>query len=396
MKGLWFLSLSVAILYLGCAERDMPTDAGAQGAPVIEKVDCPQFLNPNRTYAIGVRVSDTDGARDIAAVTGMIYRQGSETPELSFDLYDDGGYLHPEDGDVVAFDGYFSAKILWSFYSNQQETYRFVFQAVDHTEQQSERVDVQAVSARRLPPEILAVYMPQTLESGFEGTRLLAADVADSSGLDDVRFVGVEFKKAETLHYTLELYDDGQLGDQNAGDGRFSRSIDRSFAAGLSGSYQAHFSALDRSDAGSPVWTESILIENEPPVLLELAAPDTIDRPPHGEFVDYLVSLHVHDPQSLVDIKTVRMEYIKPDGSYASSGRYFELYDNGRPFDLSRWNDGYRGDEVEGDGLFSTIIRFGAPVDQPQPLLGDYSLKFEAIDWVDQKSEFLAHKIILK
>ncbi|MBN1999719.1 hypothetical protein JW935_19345, partial [candidate division KSB1 bacterium] len=122
-----------------------------------------------------------------------------------------------------------------------------------------------------------------------------------------------------------------------------------------------------------------------------LEAASTVEKPKTG-ITTFLIKISVRDPQSSKDIKNVKMSWQKPDSSFAGESPY-DLYDNGKPFDLnpSRWQAGFRGDEVEGDGVYSITGIF----DPSQPE-GQYKLVFWAVDLVENKSNQIVHYIEFK
>ncbi|HOX85260.1 MAG TPA: hypothetical protein PKW76_01945 [bacterium] len=384
------------LLLFACAEREMPLQNFTAGAPVLSDLSMPQIFNPNRYHPITVRVEHPAGPRAVHSVKCRVLRTADGVETMNFSLYDDGAAEQPQDGDVVAFDGIFSQQLFWDQSVDSEQLYRFVFQATDSDDLSSDPLEQTARTARRSAPILLAVTLPEMLPSGFAGQKLLTAAVADSNGIQDVQKVVVKGLLQEVQAFSWTLNDRGVLGDLTAGDGLFSLAVDRSAGAGLQGPYQLQVVAEDLSAAQSQIYETQMLIENHPPTISEAVAPDSVLRPAPGIFDVYLVTVKVDDPQTLADIQTVKFKWVKPDGSYASSGPYFEMFDNGLPYDLSRWGQGYRGDQLAGDGIFSTVVIFGARPEDEQPLLGNYTLTFQAEDKVGQLSNVLNAIIKLK
>ncbi|MBN1542462.1 hypothetical protein JW992_09975 [candidate division KSB1 bacterium] len=384
------------LLSSGCSDRELPVQSSAASPPVLSDLRLPQIFNPNRIHSISVRVTHSAGSRSIHSVECRVLGLGDRTELTRFALYDDGDARGLGSGDLVAFDGVFSRQLWWDQVSDTEQAFLFVFQATDDTNLQSESLEVAIRSAPWLAPILLEISIPDYLPSGFQETRLLTAVAADSNGIQDIQAVYVDGYKQGIPAFVWTLIDRGEQGDVVAGDGLFSLAIDRSAGAALKGLYELEIAAEDLSGARSEAKYAQVTIENEPPVIANIVAPDSLLRPEPGVFDVHLVSVCVDDPQTLADISRVRLEWVKPDGSYASGGRYFDLFDNGLPYDLGRWDQGYRGDETAGDGVFSTVVIFGARAQDEQPLLGNYTLTFQAEDKVGQLSNALVKTITLK
>ena len=107
--------------------------------------------------------------------------------------------------------------------------------------------------------------------------------------------------------------------------------------------------------------------------------------------VAFLITVRVEDEQSAADVKLVKLEWKKPDGTFSKNSP-FTLYDNGLPWneDFSGWDDGWRGDKVAGDGVYSITGIF----DPNQPL-GNYELTFYAEDFAGNVSERITRIVTL-
>ena len=154
------------------------------------------------------------------------------------------------------------------------------------------------------------------------------------------------------------------------------------------------FYAVDRTGEKSESRIADMNFANFPPVISDLTAPDSVQRPTQNEeqFLD-LVTIHVRDNQTLADIKSVRVIWEKPDGTFAEDSP-LQLFDNGlpvKPPNFDGWQFGYRGDEVAGDGVYSITIVFDNNVAKNP--LGDYKLTFYAEDWAGNTSEKIEHII---
>ncbi len=190
------------------------------------------------------------------------------------------------------------------------------------------------VVAENNPPDILSFNVPDSLHSGFD-EQVWTAEVTDpdEDGGDYVTRVELELALEEVPVRTV------QFAGAGAHVWTFNASAD--FAAGLStGDYRFRLSATDRFEAGSAPVDTIVWVENAPPVLSELAAPDTVVRPLEGQNV-YTFSLRVEDEQGQGDIAEVVYLAVSPQGDTLESPD-FTLQDLGQT-----------PDETAGDGTWS-------------------------------------------
>jgi len=378
---------AILTVLAGCSERELPVPIKADSVPVLEKHIIPSFVNPGKSFMVTIQVKNAAPA-DVDSVSLSI-RKAGETGSVHFALFDDGAAMHENDEDVVAHDGIFSQKISWQASIQQREEFIFRFEATDKQNQQSEPLEVTVVSIANSPPRIAAISMPDSLPSGFDGLQYIKVTATDSNEVDDIVQVNYRGSRNDTTFFQGTLKDDGLGGDEMAGDGVFSVSLDRSFAITKKGSYEMVFEAQDKSGSKSQPASRALLIGNGAPIGSNISAPDSVKRPTTGT-TSRLITIRVDDPQTLKDVKSARLEWKKPDGSFPSTGPYFTIYDNGLPFDVSKWDLGYRGDAVAGDGVYSITGVFDS-----DDLLGPYTLTFQIEDWVGNKSVPLVHIIRL-
>jgi hypothetical protein len=384
-----FIGLIVILTLISC-QRDLPTTHIDRIAPVVKVHSLPVLLNPGKTYTIAVSVESASGVGSVDSVGLNVFKIGATVPIFHSALFDDGSYLDPDDGDVVAHDGFYTQKILWTVSEKSNQSYIFNFIATDKNGTESRAVEDTLVSLNNIAPHIVGVTMPDTLPSGFKGTKLFEVSVTDSNGVQDIQ--GVSFKIVQNNKVILQAPLGPQLSpiQYPADVVAFSMLADSSFSAGMKGLYEIHFIASDISEDVSEPVIRNLYMENSEPMLHDLSTVSQIKRPESG-IITFYVTVGVRDPQSVKDIKSVRMTWLKPDGTYSTNSP-FELYDNGLPFDLnpSMWNAGYRGDKIAGDNYYSITAIF----DQNQPL-GDYILTFEAQDRAGNKSSALSHIVNL-
>ncbi len=377
MKKLW---LPAILLFLwGCSQRELPNEPSNDGALSIKTQVVPQVVNPGQTYAISVELLGGAGADSVRL---DVYADGSSSPLTSFGLFDDGGNVHPNDGDQVAFDGVFSQNIVWTSLGSHSK-YRWTFEATDVNGRVSQPLSVEVASFLNSAPVLLKVEAPDSLPSGFEGELTFRVEVSDSNGSADINKVIAEAFKENVLNFTVEL--------ESETEGVYVSKMDKLFAIGKKGAYDLRFKAIDISGLASNVISKSVVIGNEPPQFLDFVHADSVQIPEAGNMVAFLIAARLDDDQSLLDITEVKLEWKKPDGTYSQNSP-FDLYDNGLPWnnDFTGWDDGWRGDETAGDGFYSITGIF----DPNQPL-GDYELTFYARDFSGNTSERVTRIVTL-
>ncbi len=371
------------MMLAGCEQRQLPTPSLLPVEARLVSARMAMIMGPGKTYRVEV---ETEGAID--SVRLEVRPAGQGAVEKIYHLHDDGGALHVNNRDYVAGDGFFSQSILWNPVSALSQDYTFLFIALRDGQQQGEALPVTVFSGVLIAPVIEAVILPDTLQSGFEGTVLFQALVSDSSGLDDIARVEMHGSAPGKAAFDTLLFDDGTHGDAVAGDGHYTLAISREFGARKSGLYEIGFTAVDRSGLKSAVVNRNLFIVNGKPVLSDLLAPEDVKRPVSG-LSTHLVTIKVRDPQGAADIKRIWLRAFYPNGQ-GFSNNPFTMYDNGLPLDIDRWNLGYRGDEVAGDGIYSMTVLFDAT-----QALGLYRFSFEAEDWMGNLGQILEHTLTL-
>lgn len=377
MKKLWLLA--IPLLLWACSQRELPQEASHDGPMSIEKHIVPQVVNPGQTYYVSVHLV---GGTDVDSVRLDIYRAGDSSPLASFGLFDDGGNIHPEDGDQVAFDGYFSQNIVWTSLGDVSK-YTWTFEATDSESRSAEPLTVEVASFLNSAPVLLDVQVPDSLPSGFEGELMFRAQVSDSNGLADIDKVVYEAYQEDVSNFQVDL--------EPESNGVYVSKMDKQFAIGKRGNYELRFKAIDKSGVTSNIITKNVIIANDPPQFLDFIHADSVQIPQAGNMVAFLIAARLDDDQSLLDITEVKLEWKKPDGTFSQNSP-FDLYDNGLPWnnDFTGWDDGWRGDETAGDGIYSITGIF----DPNQPL-GDYELTFYARDFSGNNSERITRIVTL-
>lgn len=122
-------------------------------------------------------------------------------------------------------------------------------------------------------------------------------------------------------------------------------------------------------------------VQNIPPIIKNLQAPDTLNLHPTDTLKVYL-RVEVYDPDGYEDIKSVFFNSYLPDGSPSRSNPIY-LFDDGN-FQTS-------GDLVARDGIFSRII-----ILPPNTTKGTYRFDFQAIDKKNEASNIISHNIVVR
>ncbi len=373
------LLLLVFLMAVACS-NDNGNGPQTTPAPTLEIQQVPQTINPGKVYTVMVKVESESAVDSVRLDIG---NDGSDVILQTEYLYDDGGAVHLDDGDVAARDDVFTQRIQLESTINFAETLEFSFTAEALSGQTSKAVEQSVKYAGdNAAPVVVSVEAPDELPSGFASVEFRVT-VADSNGLDDITKTEFHAQK-DDFEFTRELT--GQ------GDGTFTLAVDSTFAIGLNGEFRFLFYAVDASGDTSNRVEQFITIENKAPRFLDIVHSDSVAAPPPESRVGALVQVLVHDDQSLDDVVFVRMEWKKPDGTYSQNSP-FDLYDNGLPLDeenLTGWNQGYRGDITAGDGLYSITAMF-----DDDDLLGDYELTFYSQDFAGNKSERVTTTITL-
>lgn len=374
-----FALLLIPLVLLGCCSRELPQQNTVAGPMTIQKHVLPEVVNPGATCFVSVLLAG--GSAD--SIRLDVFRQSEASPFVSYGLFDDGGNIHPDDGDQVAHDGYFSHNIVWTG-EGGTSLYRWRFTATDVVSGRvSEPLEATVASRKNSLPVLLAVQAPDSLPSGFAGELQFVAHVSDSNGTEDIANVMYAAYKENALNFENSL--------ERVGDGVYAAKMSKLFAIGKKGAYDLRFQASDKSGGQSEIVSKQVTICNEAPQLVDFVHADSVQLPEQGKMVAFLITIRVDDDQTVADIKDVKLEWKKPDGTHSLNSP-FDLYDNGLPWndDFEGWDNGWRGDEQAGDGIYSITGIF----DPLQPL-GRYELTFYARDFAGNTSERTTRVITL-
>lgn len=381
-----FFCFTVCLLCSACliACNGDPILLNLPQTPEISQIYAPAraFLSSNDTIAVHVRVDDPQGPQDIAAVE-LIVRQPAGSSTFSLALRDDGTA-----GDILAGDGQFIGKIAGSMWQRTGIA-GLVAWARDRAGNRasSDTVEIEiAPGERGSAPFIRSVVFPDSvlIDSTFQ--LALLAEVDDADGLatiDSVRF-GIYPPSFPEPSFSGLLLDDGLHGDNAAGDGLFGVMFSNRLLGPGRGLYTLRVQAQDRAGNLSRPAVRNFAVrsarQNLPPVIVSVAAPDTISRTGTGPFVLRVV---VSDPNGLGDIARVFFNTFLPGGQ-PSSGNPFFMRDDG-----VRDSNGL-GDTVANDGEYALTITISA-----SNATGTYLFEFQAEDRGGLLSEKFLHRIVV-
>lgn len=256
-----------------------------------------------------------------------------------------------------------------------------------------EKEDTSVIDPRLTFPKILGVSItPSSYDTNFI-SGIVWAEVTSE---EPVTKVTVTIKNPENSEdAVINLHDDGAAPDTIAGDGKYTAYISFILPCYLVGTYRGEFVAYNVSGLNSPLISENFSVTNTrslPPVLSNLIAPDSLQRPSGvGSDTVRVTSLQITatDPDGQCDIRNngVFFNSFRPPNGLPSSGNPFTMYDDG---DIQ-----VHCDDIANDGKFSLCIRLvnnpNGPF--PPPELGGYIFKFNARDRSDILSDTLFHTI---
>jgi len=378
MRRYLFIILPFILLFTFCDDENPVQFTGEK--PGLSNLVAPTslYLNSNIPKIISIKTTDPQGIDDIESVEVDIYFEDVVRRDV---LYDDG-----KDGDIIPFDGVFTKSYTADFANGQIGDYTFIFKAIDFDGNQSETLShIIAVidGDENTSPVIETFDVPAEIDVKQNTDYLITATINDPQGLDDILTVNLDlYSSTSTLaNFSETLRNDGEEGDEIANDAVYSYSLNSKFSRDVVGKFTARIQVIDAAQNKSRPVTKIIDViksDNDPPVLFNLVAPDTM-RLLTNKSATATLMVSVSDPQGLDDIREVYFNSYKPDGN-PSTGNPFKLLDDG--------NTSQSGDETANDGIYSITIVL--PSTTPT---GDYLFIFEAVDNQDFKSETKEHTI---
>ena len=390
MKKYVLVFFLFSLLISACDEAvKLPTtgDPTAQPEVVYFQLPSVMYTEPAVSAIIAVTLFHPYDLSQITAVyCNVVKVQGAAVLENQV-MHDDGRVP-----DSVPDDGIFTAEILLNFAAGQTGDYIFEIYGKIRNDETAYFLAGDTVrindSAANQPPKINAVDVPSTVLLGSGAQYPITATVVDPDGhADIVEVVSDVFAPGEPDQpvVTLRLKDDGNGADVAAADEIFSGTLSSEIPGSRVGLYSFRFRATDTAGnvSFSVVTTSNVSdAANEPPVLGELSAPDTLQLKSNAVVV-ITMTVKATDPQGIDDIRVVYFNSFLPPDGRASSGNPFNMNDNG--------NEALYGDVTAGDGIYS--IKINLP---PGSRTGNYNFVFEAEDFSGAHSNQISHVVTIE
>jgi hypothetical protein len=207
---------------------------------------------------------------------------------------------------------------------------------------------------------------------------------------------------------SIWLNDEGIFGDLILNDGMYSRKIPNDpdsvyniIQSNLIG--EVSYKILVNYGVNKFELFQTTYVQNIPPIILSVSAPDTIIRPSGTEPEFVLITADVVDVNGLDDILNCGFKslHVEPD-TLLYNGNLIALYDDGSEVDLCPdYSDGQcpSGDILKNDGTFSRIVPiYGTDSIDPelQTKTGTFLWTFTAKDNSNEPSEPVEHVIIVE
>jgi hypothetical protein len=227
----------------------------------------PARIVPDSVYRpqLAARADDPDGPNTVHWVFLEIYPPYFPRPSLIDTLFDDGRH-----GDGAAGDGLFGQTLVPTRLSGNCGPHNFIFRAVDITGSvgpaENKIVTIELTKASNVPPRVSDLQAPTTISrSAVPNTYTLYIRATDTNGPCDglarVFFNTFLPNGNPASGNPFLMRDDGKLGDQFAGDGRYSLTIQIP-ADAATGTYRFEFQAEDKKGALSNKIIQNISVTN--------------------------------------------------------------------------------------------------------------------------------------
>lgn len=363
------LFLASLVFWTGCQKTGtQPVSVN----PTIQSIQIPErvYTESDDPIVIHVDAWDPQGVSDLKTVTFTFL--DSSGAFASGELKDDGTR-----GDIIPKDGQFTGQFSGKDFSGHGT--RVYLQAVaedqeGHTSQPAEDTLLVRLGKANALPKIVSLSLPDSVNLALDSLLTISATLTDPDGFPDLLGLSVQLFPAQGAS---PVWQDTLLYSGTAGPGKIDDRLPVSIFKNKRGDYVFRWTALDKSGGASEATIQIVhvfkIVHNDPPVLSELSAPDTVSRSSGKSFV---LSLKVSDPQGPADVSQVYFNTFKPDGA-PSSGNPFFMRD-----------DGQGGDAVANDGIYSLGISIS-----PSNATGNYRFEFYAVDYSGAVSQPIIHVI---
>lgn len=232
-------------------------------APILSDIVAPDSLFSGGDSALfSVEVYDPDGGTIEAVFIDIDNPLSIWSPD-SVPLYDDGTH-----GDVVSGDGTFSLMMSPPPDSALTGSYTFSFKAIDDLQAIGE-LSTEVTIIGNYPPTLSDLQAPDTLQRTNDPTEtwvvsVLVDDNQGLAGIEKAWFYSIRPDGQRGEAGDIQLYDDGnedEHGDETAGDGRYSRKLQKPNMESQIGDYRFIFKARDIFEAVSDSLLHYIHVE---------------------------------------------------------------------------------------------------------------------------------------
>jgi len=369
------LVLFIGLIVLSCEIKDPASHQ--LFVPTLSSLTAPEsvFLQSETEFTVSVKVIDPQGWQNINLVQAFLFSSQSSDPLTQTLLADDG-----ETGDIIPRDGLFFGRIQTASFNNLEGVYNLSVVAQDIEENFSDTLSMSITvyaDEKNQPPILSQSTVSDTMTVPLLFNAFFSVQAQDPQGLtniDTVKFA-IYLPYGVVPYFEGILEDDGQNGDLASNDGWFSFHKNLSDTLQVGGLHTIRFQAFDKGGLFSNVIVQNFVVDraNDPPVILQITAPDTVARNPGSIFP---MHAEVNDSQSLADIKIVHFIVTKPDGT--SNGIPLQMFDNGQ----------IEGDKHADDGIYTLTV-----IIEPHNDLGTYQFDFTAKDLSGAVSETVTHFI---
>jgi hypothetical protein len=368
-----FISL-IFLALISCEEKvgvmEQPAVFSIQPSSVPKRISVSNL----RTYTLAFKVTYPGGVDGVTSVSARFLGSDKSTELLNLNLYDDGGFNNPGDGDVIARDGIFTNTFQSEATVFPLGPIYIIATAVDKHQEQMTSNLISSLSLLNASPVMVSASVPDTLFSGSQPL-LFSVTVQDSNQIEDIEDVTLDLKKQGMSVFSTSLELINSTAEDSAQYGAF---FDSSFAVERLGDYELEFQAKDLSDDFSNIILSSIYLENEEPVISNIILPDIVQLPATGTDT-IVVNAKTKDYQSLDDVETVYFDIYRIGGDTTS----IELFDDG---DFINHRDSIPNDGIYTRGLIVT----------PQSVAAKFYLIFQAKDKVDNYSTAVVDSMIIQ
>ena len=223
----------------------------------------------------------------------------------------------------------------------------------------------------------------QVYWSADDSSFVVSISLENPVNIDSINVRVVNKAGVNEIGRYFSLADEGENGDETAGDGIYSGEpyMQSSMAKG---NYRIEYFKYSKDGAVQKLASISFAFDpnqqNFPPVISNLAMPVSIERG-----VEFIIHITASDPNGLANLSGVVFTLKRPDGSISMNGntQYFLMYDNG--------DTAGSGDDVRGDGIFSLKNSFG-----PTASLGSWTFEFRAIDKAGAISNIITNSMVVQ